>query len=79
MTGGQDKGFCLSYYKLSYRRKFVRTLWLMVFAMVLTVAWGLLSEVNDARVWGLILAVVVICCWQARYCFFKWKSESSES
>lgn len=24
-----DKGFCLNYWRLSYRRKFIRTLWLL--------------------------------------------------
>jgi hypothetical protein len=77
MTGGQDKGFCLYYYKLSYRRKLRRTLWLMAAAIIGTVALAMISEGNVARTYGLILAAAVIGSWQARYCYYKWKSESS--
>jgi hypothetical protein len=79
MTGGQDKGFCLYYYKLSYRRKFLRTLWLMATAIIFTLALAMSREGNDARIWGLVLAATVIGCWQAKHCYYQWKSESSAS
>ena len=34
--GNVDKGFEINYYNLSYRRKFIRTLWMIPF-MILTI------------------------------------------
>jgi len=34
MDNGIDKGFCLMYHKLSYRRKFIRTIWMTPFAIL---------------------------------------------
>ncbi|WP_294187434.1 hypothetical protein, partial [uncultured Clostridium sp.] len=41
-----DKGFQLIYWKLSYRRKFIRTLWLIPFSVVaLILIWELISNI----------------------------------
>jgi hypothetical protein len=31
-----DKGFCLSYWRLSYRRKLIRTAWMTLMALVVS-------------------------------------------
>src|ERR1700742_3983790 len=33
MTGGIDKGFCLIYWRMCYRRKFLRTLWIFLLSV----------------------------------------------
>ena len=35
MDNGVDKCFCFAYHKLSYRRKFIRTIWMILFAILL--------------------------------------------
>lgn len=41
MKRGVDKGFCLWYWRLSTRRKFIRQLWMtpVVFALLLSSIW----------------------------------------
>ena len=51
-TDKVDKGFCLSYWKLSYRRKFIRTLWtgafiIPLFGLLLYYVSGLLMYPID--------------------------------
>ncbi len=59
---GIDKGFCLNYYKLSYRRKLIRTLWLSpVVLMVLAV--------SKAFFWICLLLLAA----QAVYNFAMWQ------
>ena len=41
---GIDEGFCLTYYRLSYRRKFIRTLWMMLFSPILLLHPGLVPH-----------------------------------
>ena len=38
MKGGVDHGFCFSYWSLSYRRKFIRTMWQFPFFVALVPA-----------------------------------------
>jgi hypothetical protein len=69
-----DKGFCIQYSKLSYRRKFVRTLWMMA----VIPAMFLVS--SDFRVLGIprdlwIGAAILAALAQAFYTYRKWKSE----
>ncbi len=69
-----DKGFELVYYKLSNRRKFIRTLWMFpwgIFAVWLVYAVGLPSRVVTLA--AIIIAVTIIA--QACYTYRKWKEE----
>ncbi len=52
---GVDKGFCLSYFKLSYRRKAVRTIW---FTPVLLVIYY--ASLPFFVICGLILLVQLV-------------------
>ena len=72
-----DKGFELAYYKLSYRRRFIRTLWMM--------AWGILAlfflhwlgtSVYILVIVGIIFAVVGFV--QAFHNYKLWKKEENE-
>jgi hypothetical protein len=64
-----DEGFCLSYYRLSYRRKFIRTLWCFYFIPLL-----FLIPVESRG--GLIPFVLGVLALQALYNFVRWKASS---
>ena len=69
-----DKGFELVYYKLSNRRKFIRTLWMFpwgVLAIWLAYVVGL--SVMVVKLAAIIIAVTFIA--QACYTYRKWKEE----
>lgn len=69
-----DKGFELQYYKLSYRRRFIRTLWMIPFAIIAV----FLCYVLGFSEWSvLILAIVlaIITIVQALHNYKMWKSE----
>lgn len=65
-----DKGFCLVYNKLSYRRKFIRTLWLLpVYIAILFMGKHIPNRVKLL----VSIPVVIIFVIQARYTYVKWK------
>ncbi|EZH65685.1 hypothetical protein DH09_12590 [Bacillaceae bacterium JMAK1] len=73
-----DKGFTLNYHRLSYRRKFKRTLWmtpviifLLVFILRLSI-WGVAIDILVISM--LIISHVV----QLIYTYMKWKKTESE-
>ena len=71
-----DKGFELIYYKLSYRRRFIRTLWLIpwaIFALGLTY-WRTRSMRNIVLL-TIILGVLGFI--QAYQNYKKWKEEET--
>ncbi len=70
MKGNQDKGFCLFYYKLSYRRKLIRSLWIMAIAVPLAIV---------TRQWGLLVAIIVAGSCQIGYCYYQWQAETRTS
>lgn len=68
-----DKGFQLIYWKLSYRRRFIRNLWLLPLVIVLT-GWMLWSvdKVLFNRILPMVLLVISI--FELIYNYRKWKS-----
>jgi len=69
-----DKGFELAYYKLSYRRRFIRTLWMVPWAILMT---GLLYWWSKSMHLVVLAAVIlgVIGFIQATYNYKKWQEE----
>ena len=65
---GVDEGICLPYYRLSYRRKFIRTLWVFPFSLGI-----LFVNLPYREVWFAVSIVLGIL--QAVYNYWKWKSE----
>lgn len=70
-----DKGFELLYYNLSYRRRFIRTLWL--------IPWMILGLCGlywlDTPIFILVLIAVIFAITdaiQALYNYKKWKEET---
>lgn len=69
-----DEGFAFCFWKLSYRRKFIRTLWMLPFLIIvifylhITFKSYLLTDII-----GTILSTIFIL--QAVYYYKKWKME----
>ncbi|MCL2436928.1 MAG: hypothetical protein FWD00_02700 [Clostridiales bacterium] len=77
-----DKGFCFNYWQLSYRRKFIRTLWQMPIMLVVAVACFLfVEELHVFKIPHLtpqILSVLIIFAStiQLAYNYIRWKRET---
>ena len=67
MKGGIDQGRCVSYWKLSYRRKFIRTIW--IFAIGLAVM--LILQIH----WIVIVIFSIGDFVQAGYNYYRWQME----
>ena len=74
MRNGTDQGFELVYWKLSYRRKFIRTLWvspLILFPFFLPADNSFIGVPREGFFW----IFIVILLAQAWYTYGKWKKE----
>lgn len=80
MKNGLDKGFCVDYYSLSYRRKFIRTLWAMAASPLLLLLPHLFpSTAQYAKLYLLIVVGIMIGGpFQAAYNYYRWKNEERE-
>jgi hypothetical protein len=67
-----DKGFCIQYWKLSYRRKFIRTIWMLPFVGLMFLIPDQYAVLGMKRnIWiGMALAAV---SYQAVSTYKKWK------
>ena len=73
-----DKGFELVYWKLSYRRKFIRTLWMIPWAIVALIFIQIVGKNYKYTILYTILAGIiylVILPIQAIYNYKKWMKE----
>ena len=78
MTEKIDKGFSLIYRKLSYRRKFLRTLWSTPIILLLF----LFDE--DVSVFGMsrnsfMIFLILLFIVQAVYNYYRWKNDDVSS
>lgn len=71
MSKKVDKGFEPIYWNLSYRRKFIRTLWLLQFGIILAI-YLLISHSN--KFVGFLIIFFVTWVIQLIYTYYKWKS-----
>lgn len=72
-----DKGFELLYCKLSYRRKFIRTLWITPWVIgVIVVLFHQNTNIIIDVLLSLGLIIIYIC--QLIYTYKKWKDENVE-
>lgn len=69
-----DKGFSLSYWKLSYRRKFIRTLWMLPVCLIALVLIYLLDPAATS-VLGILVIALIASVIQLVYNYVKWKAE----
>ena len=74
MSEKTDRGIELRYWKLSYRRKFIRTLWLIPVSVIIII--GIYKEAQSYVFTGIIGVVLFIAVFiQAVYNYKKWKKE----
>jgi len=76
-----DKGFCLIYWKLSYRRKFIRTLWgtpFVVIAVALILYLNPVSALSRFTPGILSIIIVAVHIIQLIYTYRKWKRGNIE-
>ena len=73
-----DKGFEFSYWKLSYRRKFIRTLWMIPFAIVAVI---ILFSTNIEYIFALLttMLLIVVFVIQLVYTYKKYKARITDS
>lgn len=69
-----DKGFELIYWNLSYRRKFIRTLWTIPFGIVV-LAFIWFTSSNSVMKIILTIFIIVIFIIQLIYTYSKWKKD----
>ena len=70
-----DKGFELNYYKLSYRRRFIRTLWMIPWIfLALCLLWWIGTPMFITIPVAVILAIIEYV--QALHNYKKWKEEA---
>lgn len=72
-----DKGFELVYWKLSYRRKFIRTLWMIPWAITSLVFIQIVGEIYKYTIFAGIIYLVVLPI-QAIYNYKKWMKEETK-
>ena len=69
-----DKGFELVYWKLSYRRKFIRTLWIIPWAIVSLIFIQIVGRNYKYTILAGIIYLVILPI-QAIYNYKKWMKE----
>jgi len=73
-----DKGFELIYFNLSYRRKFIRTLWLIPW-MILILCFMYWQGFSLVKLLLFTVIFTVACIIQALYNYKKWKVEMKKN
>ena len=78
MQDGIDKGFCLSFSKLSYRRKLIRTIWILAVCIPIgCLAAALSDEKHATDKWAAVVAVLILGGGQVIYSYYKWQNETN--
>jgi len=73
-----DKGFELIYWNLSYRRKFIRTVWMIPFGvLILLIDWLLIDKFILNIILTLFIVISLIS--QLSYTYLKWKKNEQYS
>lgn len=74
MSEKVDRGIEICYWKLSYRRKFIRTLWLIPIGIIIIVGFYKEFEINIfTGIIGIVIFSAILM--QAFYNYKKWKNE----
>ena len=90
MQGGVDQGICVFYSKLSYRRKFIRNLWVGAVGTPIIVALQMLGTLpemlsnfgvpNPVLVgWSWIGVCVILCIAGVWYTYSRWQAEKRQT
>lgn len=70
-----DKGFELLYENLSYRRKFIRTLWLIPIGIVIGIVITYISIIVSIFYW---IWFIIVAIKQLKYNYTMWKNETNK-
>ncbi|MDE5540119.1 MAG: hypothetical protein K2J20_06495 [Bacilli bacterium] len=70
-----DKGFELFYDNLSYRRKFIRTLWLIPIGIVVGIIISYVSIITSLFYWLLFIIVTIK---QLKNNYIMWKKDTNK-
>ena len=72
MSRKVDRGFHLNYWKLSYRRRFVRNLWMLPLLIAIT---GILITRGDSALTCRIISIILLVSsvFELIYNYLKWK------
>jgi hypothetical protein len=81
MTVGIDQGYCINYWRLSYRRRFIRDLWItpVAFVLIALLFWWLDAGFPSARWYWMAAAIVIIGVVSAVYNYQKWQAQAADS
>ncbi|RVT56355.1 hypothetical protein EM808_27750 [Niallia taxi] len=69
----KDKGSVFFYYKLSYRRKFIRTLWTFPVVVISLVVIYIFAGLNSNETLIISISFLIIFLIQLFYNYLKWK------
>ncbi|MCK6207390.1 hypothetical protein KZX50_18275 [Bacillus infantis] len=71
----KDKGFVLSYYQLSHRRKVIRSLWELPFLILFLILMFYLTELET--IYKLSLSALLFFVFIGHFCYnyYKWKQQ----
>jgi Ca2+/Na+ antiporter len=71
----KDKGFILSYYELSHRRKVIRTLWELPFLILLLTLMFFFTDIETIYMLSLSALLFLLFIGQFCYNYYKWKQK----
>jgi Ca2+/Na+ antiporter len=71
----KDKGFILSYYELSHRRKVIRTLWELPFLILLLTLMFFFTDIETIYMLSLSALLFLLFIGQFCYNYHKWKQK----
>jgi hypothetical protein len=72
MKNKVDKGYELIYWNLSYRRKFIRTLWMA--PLIITLIGFIIFSGNNMFITRIApILSIILYIWQLTYTYNKWK------
>jgi len=69
-----DKGFELFYNNLSYRRKFIRTIWMILIGIIVGILITSISIIISLLYW---IQFTIVGIKQLKYNYMMWKTEIS--
>lgn len=78
-TEKKDKGFVMNYYKLSYRRRFIRALWGIPMIFIVYIIMYRFSDLtaNEYIIIGVIFLLLI--SWDIVSTYTKWKKNEEEA
>ncbi len=74
----RDNGFVFAYYRLSYRRRMIRTIWSFPAVLLFLIVFSVFMEMESSGkvlVWIFLLTLFGA---QVFYNYYKWKKEEQE-